>query len=108
MDLEIQIHEFEAMHGDEMEIIDVREEWEYAAGHVPGAVNVPLSSLADNLDAIPNTRHYVICASGGRSLRAAEALRSAGYESVSVAGGTIAWINRGNEVVVDDDEEQSA
>ncbi|WP_298210622.1 rhodanese-like domain-containing protein [Ferrimicrobium sp.] len=109
MDLEIKIHEFEAIHSDDIEIIDVREEWEYVAGHVPGAVNVPLSSLADNLDLIPTSRHYIICASGGRSLRAAEALRGAGYESVSVAGGTIAWIDRGNEVITeDDDEEESA
>jgi rhodanese-related sulfurtransferase len=108
LDLEIQIHEFEAIHNEAIELIDVREDWEYVAGHVPGAVNIPLSTLADNLELIPTTRHYVICASGGRSLRAAEALRSAGYESVSVAGGTVAWINRGNDVVTEDDEERSA
>lgn len=100
-DLEISIEEFETIYSDQIELIDVREEWEYAAGHVPGAINIPLSTLANHLDAIPTSRHYVICASGGRSLQAVEALRSANYDSVSVAGGTIAWINRGNEVVVE-------
>ncbi|MEX6430773.1 MAG: rhodanese-like domain-containing protein [Ferrimicrobium sp.] len=108
MDLEIPIHEFEAIHNEEVELIDVREEWEYVAGHVPGAVNVPLSTLADNLDSIPKTRHYIICASGARSLRAAEALRNAGYESVSVSGGTMAWIERGNRVATEDSDQQSA
>jgi rhodanese-related sulfurtransferase len=102
MSLEISIDEFETIYSEEIELIDVREEWEYAAGHVPGAINIPLSTLTNNLDAISTSRHYVICASGGRSLQAAEALKSASYDSISVAGGTIAWINRGNEIVIEE------
>jgi rhodanese-related sulfurtransferase len=100
--LEISIDEFETIYGEEIELIDVRERWEYAAGHVPGAINIPLSELANHLDAIPSSRHYVICASGGRSLHAVEALRSASYDSISVAGGTLAWVDRGNEIVVEE------
>ena len=76
---------------------------EYVAGHVAGAVLIPLGELAARQDEIPDGDPlYVICAVGGRSLTAAKALVEAGYRAVSVAGGTNGWIERGGAVVTGD------
>ncbi|MER5741494.1 MULTISPECIES: rhodanese-like domain-containing protein [unclassified Streptomyces] len=80
--------------------IDVREPDEYAAGHVPGARPAPLSELGAHLAVLPADRLvYVICASGNRSAWAAEHLEAAGFQAVSVAGGTSGWARAGRPVV---------
>lgn len=78
-------------------LIDVREEDEFAAGRVPGAINIPLSQLGARLDELPD-EFDVICKVGGRSSQAASALDSRGYDATNVAGGTDAWIEAGYEV----------
>jgi rhodanese-related sulfurtransferase len=78
----------------------VRNPDEYATGHVSGALLIPLGELAVRVDEIPDSDPvYVICAVGGRSLAAAQALLRAGYAAQSVAGGTKAWIASGRPVV---------
>ena len=73
-------------------LLDVRQPDEYADGHVPGAVLVPLGQVGERIDEVPTDRTvYVICRSGARSGRAAEALRSRGVDAVNVAGGMLAW-----------------
>ncbi len=81
-------------------LIDVREEAEYAEGHIPGAINIPLRTLAQNLDLIPSdTPAVVYCASGHRAGTALAALKMLGYENVkSFAGGWKAWSGAGAEV----------
>lgn len=80
-------------------LIDVREPDEYEDGHVPGAQLIPLTTVPDRIDEVPaGGTLYVICAKGGRSLRAAEFYRSQGLEAVNVAGGTTAWIEAGQPV----------
>jgi thioredoxin 1 len=82
-------------------VIDVREPYEYAAGHVPGARLVPLNSLAGAFSVFPEGQAiYVVCASGGRSLQATLALRRAGAAAFSLAGGTLAWVAAGHQVEV--------
>ena len=78
-------------------LLDVREPWEYAEGHVPGARLVPLGELEDRVSELPRDRPvYSICHSGQRSLAAAAFLLSQGFLEVSnVDGGTSAWIERG-------------
>ena len=87
-------------------VVDVREPDEYAAGHVPGAVLVPLGTVPDHVDAFTGEGPtYVICKSGGRSMRACEFLAAQGVdglEVVNVAGGTMAWITSGRETVEGD------
>jgi rhodanese-related sulfurtransferase len=79
----------------------VLEPAEYASGHVPRALLVPLGSLAERVRELPEGRTiHVICASGNRSLTAARALAAAGYDAVSVAGGTSAWIRSGRRVAI--------
>ncbi len=81
-------------------LIDVREEWEYAAGHVPGAVNLPMSTLGDNLHLLPDGPFDVICQVGGRSGRVVEALTPLGHDATNVDGGTGEWIAAGYPVEV--------
>ena len=81
-------------------VIDVREDDEYADGHVPGARHIPLATVPDRADEIPADQTvYVICAAGGRSARAVEFLRGRGVDATNVAGGTKAWIESGRPVV---------
>ena len=84
-------------------LIDVRMPDEYVAAHVPGADLVPLPELAARSAEIPTDGTiYVICASGGRSLRACEHLRGLGVDAVNVAGGTKAWIEAGRPTAIGD------
>lgn len=81
-------------------IIDVREPDEYSAGHVPSARPIPLGDIPDRGDEIPTGETvYFICARGGRSLRAAEFMAGKGVDAVNVAGGTMAWVESGRDVV---------
>ncbi len=84
-------------------VIDVREVDEYVDAHVPGVQLVPLGTLPDELDALPRDETlYVICRSGARSLRAADFLLANGFDAVSVAGGTMAWVQRGLDYATGD------
>lgn len=77
-------------------LFDVREPDEYDEAHVPGAVLVPLATVPDSLATFPTDGQVlVICASGGRSKRAVEFLRSNGVDAINVAGGTKAWLAAG-------------
>ena len=78
-------------------VLDVREAWEYAQGHVPEAQLVPLGELEQRIGEVPRDRAVaVICQSGQRSLAAAAYLIALGYPQVAnVDGGTTAWVERG-------------
>jgi rhodanese-related sulfurtransferase len=77
----------------------VREVDEYEEARVSGTVNIPLGTVPDAIETLDRGRTvYVICASGGRSLRAAEFLADAGFDAVNVAGGTKGWIASGRSV----------
>ena len=81
-------------------LVDVRMPDEFEEMRVAGAVLIPLPELAQRADEVPKgERVYVICASGGRSLAAAEALNNAGWDTVSVAGGTKGWAAEGRPVL---------
>jgi thioredoxin 1 len=98
--LEVGLEAFASAHSAGATVLDVRNPDEYETAHVPGAVLIPLPELAERQDEIPDAEPlYVICAAGGRSLTAAMALVDAGYDAVSVAGGTNGWIERGGETV---------
>lgn len=79
----------------EIPLIDVREVDEFAAGHVPGAINIPMSTIGGRLDDLPEGAFDVICAVGGRSGRVVEALEARGYDATNVDGGTNEWIAAG-------------
>ncbi|WP_072688562.1 rhodanese-like domain-containing protein [Rhodococcus marinonascens] len=78
-------------------VVDVREDYEYAQAHVPGAQWIPLGELGTRVAEVPDGNMvYVICASGSRSLYGADILLAAGRRAVSVAGGTGAWLRSGH------------
>ena len=74
-------------------LVDVREEDEYAQGHIPGSRNVPLSRIGSAEDALPDKAAplFVYCLSGGRSAQATARLRDMGYEAVTNIGGISAY-----------------
>ena len=76
-------------------LIDVREADEFAAGHVPGAVNLPMSTLGEHLDELPDGAFDVICQIGGRSARVVQALEARGFDATNVEGGTGEWAAAG-------------
>lgn len=78
-------------------ILDVREPWEYAQGHVPESALIPLGQLASRLAELPQDRPiYVICRSGNRSQQAAELLVASGFSEVyNVQGGMLAYERAG-------------
>jgi rhodanese-related sulfurtransferase len=101
--LEVDLDTFAEALGSGAVVLDVRNPDEYRTAHVPGAVLIPLPELASRQNEIPEADLlYVICAAGGRSLTATNALVGAGYQAVSVAGGTNGWIERGGAVVAGD------
>ncbi len=73
-------------------LLDVRTAEEYAGGHIPGSVNVPLGKL-EGVDQIAkkDTPLFVYCYSGARSASAAAELEGNGYESVRNIGGIAGW-----------------
>ena len=96
-----QLAEMMAADSDgSLRLIDVREVDEYESGHVPGATLVVLGTVPDNVDAFRGDGPtYVICKSGGRSMRACEFLAGEGLDVVNIAGGTMSWIAAGRDVV---------
>mgnify|MGYP000886905798 CR=1 FL=1 len=74
-------------------LIDVREPAEFARGHIRGAVNIPLSQLAERIGEIPADRKiFVYCQSGVRSRRAARMLKKRGCRDiVHLNGGLASW-----------------
>ena len=86
-----------------LRLIDVREPDEYESGHVAGAELIALGTVADNIVALRGDGPvYVICKSGGRSMRACEFLDEQGVDAVNIAGGTMAWVMGGRDVVMGD------
>jgi rhodanese-related sulfurtransferase len=83
-------------------LLDVRHQDEWDAGHVPDAVFLPLDQLGDRYTELPTEQPIVvICRSGARSAKAAEALVGAGYQAVNLAGGMKAWVAEGLPCVTD-------
>lgn len=88
-------------------VIDVRTPDEYATGHLPGAINVPIDRLAFDVRNLPAGQVLTVCSMGNRSWRAAQLLAAVGREALSLTGGTKAWaaaglpLHRGREPVAD-------
>jgi rhodanese-related sulfurtransferase len=89
---EVPVREALRLTHEGVPVLDVREPFEFAAGHVPGAVNLPLGGLAATHQQLDGRRPVlVVCASGNRSSYAVRYLRQLGYEAINVAGGMFAW-----------------
>ena len=90
-------------------LIDVREASEYAEGHIPGAVNIPIRTLAQSLDQVPTDQPVLVyCASGHRAGMATAALRELGYDNVKAFPSIKTWIEAGGEVATEATQGASA
>jgi uncharacterized membrane protein YfcA/rhodanese-related sulfurtransferase len=100
----ISVKEVQTLEGDFL-VVDVREPYEFVAGHVATAKNVPLSQFKERFAEIPKDKKvYVICRSGRRSRRALHILREAGYrKAYPIRGGMLAWQMAQLPVVKDKD-----
>ena len=97
---EITIDELKIALSEGARVIDVREVDEYVSGHVSGATHIPLGTVPTNMEPFRSEDDvYVICHSGGRSMRACEFLHDQGITNVvNIIGGTAGWIALGNPV----------
>ena len=92
---EIGVTELAELLSEDVVLIDVREPDEYAEVRVPGAVLIPLDTIPERIRELPNRHLHMICALGGRSLKAAEYLTARGWTCSNVAGGTNGWVEAG-------------
>jgi len=94
---EISVAELAAL-GPSIRLIDVREDDEWADGHVPYAEHVVLGTVPDNVDKFDGDPTYVMCKAGGRSLQGCEFVAAQGKQVVNVVGGMMAWEAAGLEI----------
>lgn len=84
-------------------LLDVREGYEWEAGHAPGAHHIPLGELGLRQHELPEDQQIlVICRSGARSRMVTDALTEADYPAANVEGGMSAWEAGGGPVLRDD------
>lgn len=78
--------------GEELNIIDVREADEVAAGMIPGAKHIPLGEVADRIGELEAGKEYhMVCRAGRRSEMACGILESNDINTINVEGGMTAW-----------------
>ena len=83
-------------NGDDIQIIDVREDNEVAIAKLPNTIHIPLGQIVNRMSEIDPARETVVhCKLGGRSARAIEALKRSGFTGnlLNLAGGITAWSN---------------
>jgi rhodanese-related sulfurtransferase len=86
-EVEVQLNEGKALN-----IIDVREVDEVAAGKIPGAVNISLGLIEFRMHELDKSKEYImVCRSGGRSGSASQYLDSYGYNVINMTGGMLSW-----------------
>ena len=82
-------------------VLDVREPAEWTAGHIDGALHIPLRELPGRLGDVPDGQTLVVCKVGGRSAQAVAYLSQQGYDVVNLDGGMLDWEGAGRAMVSD-------
>jgi rhodanese-related sulfurtransferase len=91
-DLEITTADAARALEEGAQVVDVREPYERAAGHIPGSRHIELTDLAAQAATLdPAVPVVTVCRVGARSHLAAQALRGAGFDATSMAGGMLQW-----------------
>jgi rhodanese-related sulfurtransferase len=86
----------ERVEAGDVDLVDVREPYEFEAGRIEGSRHVPLPELAEFAQTLDPQRPLVfVCRVGGRSAMATDAFRGAGFEAYNLAGGVLAWERSG-------------
>ena len=92
-----------ALRDGSIQLVDVREPYEWEAGRIEGARHLELERLSSNAATIDKDTPVVFhCRAGVRSLMAAQAFKRAGYDAWSMAGGIDAWHREGRPLVPED------
>jgi rhodanese-related sulfurtransferase len=82
----------EILDAGEAELVDVREQYEWDAGRIPGAKHIELERLAGRADELPKDRPVIFqCRMGRRSALATDAFRAVGFDAYNMRGGIEAW-----------------
>jgi len=80
----------------EIDLIDVRESYEREAGRIADTRHVQFAQLSKQAETVDRERPVVFyCRSGGRSAVATQAFRASGYDAYNMAGGLLAWVEKG-------------
>lgn len=84
----VNVNDIDKLLG-EVELIDIREPYEYNSGTLKTSKNIPMNTLLGNPEKYltKEKEYYIVCQSGGRSSMACDRLRGMGYDVVNVAGG---------------------
>ena len=91
-----------ALADESAQVVDVREAYEREAGYVAGSRHIQLAQLASGAAELDPERPVIfVCRVGGRSLMAAQALRTAGFDAYSMAGGVKQWADEGRPLAPD-------
>ena len=89
-------HTAGALADGSAQVVDVREAYERAAGHIAGSRHIALGDLATQAESLDRDRPVIFqCHVGSRSLMAAQAFRQAGFDAYSLDGGLVEWDARG-------------
>jgi phage shock protein E len=82
-------------------LLDVREQWEYDEGHIPGVTLIPMADVPARISEIPTDKEVIVtCRTGNRSSQVTDFLRQNGFDNVhNMSGGIVAWEGSGFEVV---------
>ncbi|WP_338671402.1 rhodanese-like domain-containing protein [Streptomyces sp. SCSIO 30461] len=88
-------------------VLDVREGDEWAAGHVDGALHIPMSDFVARFGEVTEAvadgrRAHVMCRVGGRSAQVTQYLVQQGIDAVNIDGGMLAWESAGRPMVTED------
>ena len=87
------------------QLVDVRQDFEWDAGRIEGAIHIPLEQLPGRASELDRERAVVFqCRTGSRSSFATAAFREAGYEAYNLAGGIEAWVEQGRAIEPEDGE----
>ncbi len=84
---------------DSLVVLDVREHHEWEAGHIDGAIHIPMMELTDRIGELPDAQTLVVCKVGARSAQVAGYLAQQGYDAVNLAGGLYDWQSAGRALV---------
>ena len=85
-------------------VLDVREDFEWEAGHVEGALHIPMMQLLERLGELPDGQTLVVCKVGSRSAQVTGYLAQQGYDVVNLAGGLWDWQAAGRPLVSESGE----
>ena len=95
-----------AEHLDDVQVVDCREPYEWAAGRIEGSIHLPLNAiLAGSIEALnPDATTVVVCRSGNRSELATLMLQARGFDAHNLAGGLEEWQAEGRPLTTPDGE----